>query len=262
MAGRYLADLEISPGTGQPVPQRSRPRQRPERPARQDHLGQDQERHRDQQRDPELHGGDQQHCSRAQVSPALNGEAEDQPGRRPGQTGEHSAQHTELQAEQAPCAHGEPQKEQAAGDYGDDDVQSGVDLSTSIGSLGRTPRSRGAGNPKDLLLLILLQPAAPGEAATAIAGQGAAGSTGSRALFAYTTTTGPRRCTAQTPFTIETWEEQTRLEADDLRIYSTHLTKRFWLDRARAVDGAAVVIGHLPAGLRPGRLGPAAGPSD
>jgi hypothetical protein len=31
---------------------------------------------------------------------------------------------------------------------------------------------------------------------------------------------------------------------------------------ASAVDGAAVVIGHLPAGLRPGRLGRPQGPSD
>jgi hypothetical protein len=31
---------------------------------------------------------------------------------------------------------------------------------------------------------------------------------------------------------------------------------------ASAVDGAAVVIGHLRAGLRPGEAGPAAGPSD
>jgi hypothetical protein len=31
---------------------------------------------------------------------------------------------------------------------------------------------------------------------------------------------------------------------------------------ASAVDGAAVVIGHLPAGLRPGRLGQPQGPSD
>jgi len=58
VAGRDLADLEISSCPVQPVPHRSRPRQRPDRPARQDRLGQDHKRHRDQQRDPELHGGE------------------------------------------------------------------------------------------------------------------------------------------------------------------------------------------------------------
>jgi len=58
VAGRDLGDLEISPGPGQPVPERSRPRPRPYRPARHDHLCQDQERHRNQQRDAELNGGE------------------------------------------------------------------------------------------------------------------------------------------------------------------------------------------------------------
>jgi len=116
VAGRDPADLEISSRPGQPVPQRSRPCHRPKRPARQDRLGQDQETHRDQQRDPQLHGGEHEGA----LLRSCDGEAEGQPGRRPDHAGKHGAHHAELQSEQAPCAHGEPHQQHATGQDDDD----------------------------------------------------------------------------------------------------------------------------------------------